>query len=104
MNGLNFGEPASNMNIESRIREYLATNLLFNSQGFPYPDDASLLREGIVDSIGVMELVSFVQAAFQIGVDQAEVTPENFDSVARLAAFVRRKQQRPKSSSEEAIS
>jgi acyl carrier protein len=77
--------------IESRIREHIANNILFSPEGFPYPDDASFLRQGIVDSIGVMDLVSFVQSAFQIGVDQAEVTPDNFDSVARLAAFVRRK-------------
>jgi acyl carrier protein len=82
----------TNMHIESKIKEYIATNLLFSAGGFAYPDDASFLREGIIDSIGVMELVSFVQSTFKLEVDQAEVTPENFDSVARLAAFVRRKQ------------
>ncbi|MCL4788722.1 MAG: acyl carrier protein [Verrucomicrobia bacterium] len=80
------------MNIESKIKEYIATNLLFSPEGFAYPDDASFLKEGIIDSIGVMELVSFVQSTFKIEVNQAEVTPDNFDSVARLAAFVRRKQ------------
>jgi acyl carrier protein len=80
------------MSIESEIRDYIAANLLFSPDGFHYPDDASFLREGIIDSIGVMELVTFVQSTFKIKVDQAEVTPENFDSVTRLAAFVRRKQ------------
>jgi acyl carrier protein len=80
------------MHIESKIKEYIATNLLFSPEGFNYPDNASFLKEGIIDSIGVMELVSFVQTTFKIDVDQAEVTPDNFDSVVRLAAFVRRKQ------------
>jgi len=80
------------MHIESKIKEYIATNLLFSPEGFNYPDNASFLKEGIIDSIGVMELVSFVQTTFKIDVDQDEVTPNNFDSVAGLAAYVRRKQ------------
>lgn len=81
------------MHIESKIKEYIAANLLYSPESFPYPDDASLLKEGIVDSIGVMELVSFVQDTLGITVAPSDVTPDNFDSVARLAAFVRRKQQ-----------
>jgi acyl carrier protein len=80
-----------NMSVETQIKEFIAVNLLFSQEGFPYPDDTSFLREGIVDSLGVMELVEFVQKQYRITVEQAEVTPENFDSVARLAAFVRRK-------------
>jgi acyl carrier protein len=44
-----------------------------------------------MDSLGVMELVEFVQKTFAIQLDQHEVTPHNFDLVANLAAFVRRK-------------
>jgi acyl carrier protein len=77
---------------ETRIKAFIAEKLLFNAGGFPYPDDASFLSEGIVDSIGVMELVSFVQKTLGVAVDPAEVLPDNFDSVAKLAAFVRRKQ------------
>ncbi len=80
------------MQIETRIREFVADNLLYDQQGFPYPDDTSFLREGIIDSLGVMQLVEFVQKSFGMKVDQQEVTPDNFDSVAKLAAFVRRKQ------------
>jgi acyl carrier protein len=77
--------------IESRIRDYVADNLLFSCDGFMYADDASFLNEGIVDSVGVLELILFVQEAFSVNVDDAEVTPDNFDSVAKLAAYVRRK-------------
>ena len=79
------------MQIETKIKEYIATNLLFSQDGFNFPNEVSFLREGIVDSVGVMELVTFVQSAFGITVEQNEVTPENFDSVTKLAGFVRRK-------------
>lgn len=79
------------MQIETQILEFISANLLFSQDGFPYPDDASFLQEGIVDSLGVMELVEFVQKSFGVKVDQQEVTADNFDSVAKLAAFIRSK-------------
>jgi acyl carrier protein len=78
--------------IEKDIREFIATNLLYSKEGFTYPDDASLLKEGILDSLGVVELVAFLEKQFAVKVDQSEVRPDNFDSVANLAAFVRAKQ------------
>jgi acyl carrier protein len=81
----------SEQSIEQPVREFIAKNLLYSTQGFPYADDASLLREGIIDSLGVVELVEFTQAQFGVKVDQQEVIPDNFDSVARLAGYIRRK-------------
>jgi acyl carrier protein len=78
--------------VEAQIREFIAKNLLYSTEGFAYADDASLLREGVIDSLGVVELVEFVQNRFGVKVDQQEVIPDNFDSVARLAAYVRSKQ------------
>ena len=79
------------MTIESQIKEYIAKNLLFSSDGFKYSDEASFLEEGIVDSQGVMELVLFVEENFNIQVNDPEIIPDNFDSVSKLAAYVRRK-------------
>ena len=77
--------------IEEEIRRFVATNLLYSESGVGYADDASFLDEGIIDSLGVMELVEFVQTCFDVEVVQSEIVPDNFDSVAKLAAFVRNK-------------
>jgi acyl carrier protein len=79
------------MMIENQIKDYIAKNLLFSDNGFPYPDEASFLNEGIVDSVGVMELVAFVEDKFGLKVDDLDVTPDNFDSVSRLASYIRSK-------------
>lgn len=79
------------MEIESHIREFIARNLMFTESGFAPGDDASLLDEGIVDSIGVLELVDFVSTQFGISVGPDDITPENFDSVNRLARYIRLK-------------
>jgi acyl carrier protein len=83
--------PTNTQPIESEVREFIATQLLYAPEGFTFSDEASLLREGIVDSMGITELVAFVQSRFAIEVDPQDVIPENFDSVKNLAAYVRRK-------------
>jgi acyl carrier protein len=79
------------MAIEEQIRQYIAENLIFSDNGYQLPDDASLLEEGILDSTGVLELVTFVEEEFGVSVKDEEIVPENFDSVARLAAYIDRK-------------
>jgi acyl carrier protein len=79
------------MEIEAPIRQFIASQLLYSSEGFTHSDEASLLREGIIDSLGVVELVEFLQTRFSVKVEQQEVRPDNFDSVAKMAAYVRRK-------------
>ena len=79
------------MTIEEQVRQYIADNFLFSEDGYQLPDDVSFLEEGIVDSTGVLELVMFVEETFNVTVEDEEIVPENFDSVSRLAAYIRRK-------------
>lgn len=77
--------------VEAAIRGFIATNLLYSEEGFVFADDASLIRERIIDSLGVMELAAFLAQRFGVKLEPGDVRPENFDSVARLSAFVRAK-------------
>jgi acyl carrier protein len=79
------------MTVEEQIRQYIADNFLFSDDGCQLSDDASFLEEGIVDSTGVLELVMFVEEIFNVTVEDEEIVPENFDSVSRLATYIRRK-------------
>jgi acyl carrier protein len=56
------------------------------------PDDASLLEAGIVDSLGILSLVAFVEETFSVRIEDEELSPENFESVEALSRFVRSKQ------------
>ncbi len=78
------------METENKIRKFIVQNLYYSEEGF-IADNASFLETGVIDSMGVMELVAFVQSEFGIEVAQEEVTVENFDSIRKLADFVRRK-------------
>ena len=81
------------MDVENQIRDYITLNLLFSSDGYQYSDDTSFLEEGIVDSQGVMELVMFVEEEFGVLVEDADIIPDNFDSISQLAAYIHRKKE-----------
>lgn len=81
-----------NRHIEAQIRQYINDSILFSDDTIQYTDTDSLLAEGIVDSVGVMDLVLFVEQAFSVSVDDRDITPDNFDSIERLAGYIRGKQ------------
>jgi acyl carrier protein len=64
---------------------------LFTDDETRLSNSVSLLQEGIIDSTGVLELVMFVEETFGFTVEDEEIVPENFDSVERLARYVRSK-------------
>jgi acyl carrier protein len=51
----------------------------------------SLLDHGIVDSMGVMELVTFLETQYGIAISDQELVPENLDSIEKLMKFLERK-------------
>jgi acyl carrier protein len=54
-------------------------------------DKDPLLESGVIDSLGVLDLVAFIETEFKVTVDDEELTPENFQSIARIAAYVEKK-------------
>lgn len=73
-----------------RIRSFITTNF-YVADADALGEQASLLDEGVVDSTGVLEVIGFIESEFGIAVADAEITPENFDSIERIAAYVERK-------------
>ncbi len=79
------------MDIERLIRKYLDENVLFTDGSFQYDDQTSFHAAGILDSVGILELVTWTDATFRVSTGLQEITPENFDSVASLAQYIRSK-------------
>jgi acyl carrier protein len=73
------------------IRDFVVNNFLFGEAG-SLADDTSFLEEGVLDSTGILELVTFLESQYSIKVQDQEMVPENLDSINRAAAFVGRKQ------------
>ena len=51
----------------------------------------SFLENGVIDSLGMIELVSLLSHDFKIDISDDELTPENLDSIASICAFLQRK-------------
>ena len=76
--------------LKNKIKSFIVENFLFgNANGLN--DDTSFLEEGIIDSTGVLELVTFLEEAFAITVDDEELIPENLDSINNVTVFIEKK-------------
>lgn len=74
-----------------KIRSFIVETYLFDAPDAEFDDDDSLLDSGIIDSTGVLELVSFLEEEFGIEVKDEELIPDNLDSLNKLAAYIERK-------------
>lgn len=78
--------------IEEKIKSFISENILFTDDGYPYKNEDSFLENGIVDSMNVMEIVAYVEDTYSIKIEDNEIVPANFDSVASISNFIRSKQ------------
>ena len=74
--------------MESELRSFLAENFLLGEDSRGLPGSASLIEAGIIDSTGVLELVGFLEETYDIQIAEAELVPENLDSIDNIVTFV----------------
>ncbi len=77
---------------KSKIRAFIVENFLFGNDK-DLKDETSFLEEGIIDSTGVLELVTFLAEDFDITIDDEELIPENLDSINNVTAYLDKKLQ-----------
>ncbi|MBA3315011.1 MAG: acyl carrier protein [Planctomycetota bacterium] len=77
--------------IKSDLRKFFSESFGFNESVDVLDDAESLKDAGIVDSFGVMSLVTFLEETYDIQVKDEEVLPENLDTVDRITDYVMRK-------------
>lgn len=77
--------------IKEKIKVFLKNNFLISTDFDAVNDDDSFLEKGIIDSTGVLELVSFIEETFQIKVEDEELIPQNLDSLNNVTLFIARK-------------
>lgn len=81
----------TNHDIEGDVRAFIAENFIVDASAGALDADASLTRTGILDSMGVLELIMFLEERYGIKVPDHEALPEHLDSVARVAGYVERR-------------
>ena len=75
-----------------RIRAFVRENFLYMRPDFELADNDRLLERGVVDSLGVVEMVQFVEEEFGVDVGEDEISEANLGSLEAIARFVCGKQ------------
>jgi acyl carrier protein len=77
--------------IAREVRDFIADNFLFREDRADVSDTESLLDAGLIDSTGILELVAYLEEHFHIQMADADIVPDNLDSVQAITAYVTRK-------------
>lgn len=76
------------MGTKALLRQFILENFLFTDDGAAVGDDDSLVARGIIDSLGVLEIIEFLETNFAVKVAEDEMVPDNLDSINKLAAYL----------------
>ncbi|MEU6235176.1 acyl carrier protein [Kitasatospora sp. NPDC047058] len=70
------------------IKRYLIEQFLLDVTVDELEDDFDLLANGVVDSLGLLTLVGWLENTYKLDIDALDILPENFRSVASIDAFL----------------
>ena len=70
------------------IRAFIVDNFLFGEDAAWLGEETSFLESGVIDSTGILEVITFIEETFGIHVEDDEIVPENLDSLKNLAVFL----------------
>jgi len=79
------------MTIGQQVRQFILENF-YVSDATHLADDDSLITAGVIDSTGILEVITFLETEYGIAIADAEVTPDNLETIDRIARFVAQKQ------------
>lgn len=74
--------------VVARMRGFIQENYLYMRPDFELAEDDRLLERGIVDSLGVVEMVAFVETEFGIATADEDISEANFGSLRGIASYV----------------
>ncbi|MCG3155496.1 MAG: hypothetical protein DKINENOH_02102 [bacterium] len=78
------------MDIRTEIVNFLKKQA---PKGVTFKDSDSLLATGVIDSLKMLDLISFIENQFNLAVDEDEMMPDNFESVDAITRFIHQKRQ-----------
>ncbi len=77
--------------LDQRIKGFILENFLFTDDAGALSSDESLLKQGIVDSTGMMQIIAFIEEGLGVPVADEEMIPQNLETLNNIVRFVRSK-------------
>ncbi len=78
------------MNQIDTVKEFIVENFLFGDED-QIELETDFFEKGIIDSTGVIELVSFIEETFGVSINDEELIPENLSSLKNIREFLLQK-------------
>jgi acyl carrier protein len=78
----------SESEIIKRVRGFVQENFLYMHTNFQLADDDRLLEKGVMDSMSIVEMISFIESEFGVQAQEEEISEANFGSLSGIARFV----------------
>ncbi|MFF5449535.1 acyl carrier protein [Streptomyces sp. NPDC012888] len=78
------------MKNEHLIKRYVIEEFMPDVDASELTNDYDLLTNGVVDSLGLLKLIAWIETEFDVTVDDAALDPDNFRTVDAIEAFVAR--------------
>ncbi|MBA4312017.1 MAG: acyl carrier protein [Chlorobiaceae bacterium] len=76
--------------IRNNVSQFISKTFLFDPNK-KIDEEISLLGTGVIDSTGVLELISYLESKYQIKFEDEELIGENFDSIEKITGFISKK-------------
>ena len=76
--------------MRDKVHAFIQTNFIFDENAI-IDDNEQLLGSGIIDSTGILELISFLEKEFSIVFEDRELVGENFNSIYSIIAILQQK-------------
>ncbi len=75
------------------IKNFIQSELVKDKARCSLQDDDNLIEKGIIDSLGIMKLLAYMEESFSISISDDELIPDNFETINAISAFLVSKQQ-----------
>ncbi|MGP3919942.1 phosphopantetheine-binding protein [Nonomuraea sp. 10N515B] len=70
------------------IKQFVLTQFLSDVSADELPDDYDFIANGVIDSLGILKLIAWLEETFQVVLDYSELDPSHFRTVESIDAFV----------------
>ena len=87
------------IDVQYEIRNYIVDRILLDDDD-RLDENLSFQESGILDSMGFLELITFIEERFGIEIPDRELIPENFDTLRKISSFIQSKKKSNDCSSE----
>jgi acyl carrier protein len=79
------------MEISKSLEQFIQEQIIKGQKDVDLQQSTNLIEEGIIDSLGIMKLLTFIEESYDLQISDEELLPENFESLQAICAMVENK-------------